>query len=113
MDERVIVYCNGLFIKKINGRYREVTSLEFLSAKTTGIDETKTLNPIMIEDMIPQSLPGEAIKIVEQKLPRNLLDIRKCFETVLQDNLQPFIYKGEHYLFMGNTLTVVITESEV
>lgn len=112
MEERIIIPCKGLYIKKSNGRYREVTSLEFLLTKEEGVDEAGTLNPIIVEDVIPKSIPGDAIKILEQRLPLNLLDIRECFEKMFQENLKPFIYKGNTYIFIDNILNLVIAKKE-
>jgi len=113
MSRRVVVACKGLFIRKTNERYREVTSLEFLHTNNLDIDEINTLNPIVFEGLIPQSLPGEAIKIVEQRLPSNLLELRDCFEFTPQENLEPFVYKGKHYIFLENVLNQIVAEKEV
>ena len=112
MNKRVVVLCKGLFIKKTNGRYREITSLEFLSIDNVDVKENETLNPIIIEDMIPKSLPGEAFKIFEQRLPSSLLDLKECFEPMLQENLKPFLYKGKYYIFIENILNQIITKKE-
>jgi len=112
MNERIVVHCKGLFIKKVNGRYREVSSLEFLTTSNVGVVENETLNPIIIEDSLPNSLPGDAIKIFEQRLPVNLFNVSECFKPMLQHNNIAFIYKGKKYIFMDNILNRIIEKEE-
>jgi len=110
MNDRIVVNCVGLFIKKANGKYREITSLEFLTTNNKEINENETLNPIIIEDSLPNSLPGNALKIFEQRLPVNLFNASECFEPVLQDNNRTFIYKGRKYMFIDNVLHRITVE---
>jgi len=112
MNERIVVHCKGLFIKKGNGRYREISSLEFLTANNVGVVENETLNPIIIEDSLPNSLPGNAVKILEQRLPVNLFNVNECFKPVLQHDNIAFIYKNRKYVFMDNILHRIIEKEE-
>ena len=113
MNERIVVSCKGLFISKTNGRYREIISLEFLTLNNGEVNEQETLNPVMIEDCMPKSMPGDAIQILEQRLPVNLFMIENCFKPMLQDNNLPFVYKGRKYMFIDNTLHRVIEGERV
>lgn len=112
MNERIVVPCKGLFIRKSNGRYREITSLEFLTVNNRDVVENEVLNPIIIEDSLPKSLPGNAVKIFEQRLPINLLDARICFEAMLQENNVVFIYRGKKYVFLDSILHRLTTIEE-
>ena len=113
MNKRIVVQCKGLFIRKSTGAYREISRLEVIVSYNKPIKENELLNPIIIETGIPQSLPGDALKLYEQKLPKNLFDLKECFESYLQENNIPFIYKNRKYIFLENILHRVIEEKEV
>jgi len=108
MTKRIVVNCKGLFIKKVNGRYREINSLEFLTIDNEDVVENEVLNPIIIENSLPNSFPGDAIKIFEQRLPVNLFSVSECFKPMLQYNDIAFLYKGRIYIFFDNVLHRII-----
>lgn len=107
MDKRIKVNCFGLYIRTNNGKYRKVNMLEFLLKESGNTEETKTLNPIVLEDVIPKSFPSDAIKIFDDIIPSNLFDLRECLEIAKQDNFKVFIYKGKKYIFIDNKLNRV------
>jgi len=107
MDKRIKVNCFGLYIRTSSGKYRKVNMLEFLLKEEENTDELKTLNPIVLEDVIPKSFPSDAIKIFDDTIPSNLFDIKECIEIAHQENLKVFIYKGKNYIFIDNKLNRV------
>ena len=107
MDKRIKVNCFGLYIRTNNGKYRKVNSLEFLLKEDGNTEEVKTLNPIVLEDVIPKSFPSDAIKIFDDTIPNNLFDIKECIEIAQQENYKVFVYKRKHYIFIDNRLNRV------
>jgi len=108
MNERLVVKCKGLFLKSSSGRYHEIKSLEFLLKGHTQGDEQKVMNPVIIEDCIAKSFPGDATNVFEETLPRSLFALRTSVQDLDQENNLVFIYKGKEYIFVNNLLYMLL-----
>ena len=109
MSERIIVHCAGLFIKRKSGTYSQVNRLEFLPKDLEEKSETKTLNPIMVEDCIPKSFPAEeALKVFEDSLPNSLFEFDECMILFEQPDSKIFGYKGKKYIILDKKLYQII-----
>lgn len=114
MSERIIVHCAGLFIKRKSGTYSQVNRLEFLPKDLEEMSETKTLNPIVVEDVIPKSFPDEgAIKVFEDNLPNSLFEFDECMILFEQLDSRMFCYKGKQYIILDKKLYQIIGKESI